>query len=114
MEFVIIIFNCFRLDIWFHISYHADRMNIKLKIISCEVLAEEIANAAGSLKMDISEEYLPAGLHDNPDRLREELQQAVDRVSPDVTEGRAHYNAIITGYGLCGRGTIGIGAGEQT
>ncbi|MCD6396868.1 MAG: DUF1638 domain-containing protein [Spirochaetaceae bacterium] len=85
-------------------------MNRKLKIIACGVLAEEMAKAGESLMLNISEEYLPAGLHEEPDRLRKELQKAVDRVSLAVKEGREHYDAIIIGYGLCGRGTVGLRA----
>lgn len=85
-------------------------MKRKLKIIACGVLSKEIVLAAESMNLNISEEYLPAGLHEEPDRLRKELQEAIDRVSADVTEGKEHFDAIIIGYGLCGRGTIGLKA----
>ncbi|HAK44918.1 MAG TPA: hydantoinase/oxoprolinase [Spirochaeta sp.] len=86
-------------------------MNRSLKIIACGVLEEEIEAAAARHNISISAEYLTAGLHDEPDRLRAELQSAVKRTSDEVVAGKADYDAIVIGYGLCGRGTVGIKAG---
>ena len=80
-------------------------MNRSVKIIACGVLEEEIRAAAERLNITIDEEYLPAGLHEQPERLKQELQAAVNRAA-------AEYDAVVIGYGLCGRGTVGLQAGS--
>lgn len=65
---------------------------MKRKIIACDVMKEELAaiNSEGA----VDYEYLPMGLHDFPEKLRTELQAAIDR-SPG-------YDMVILGFGLCG------------
>ena len=48
--------------------------------------------------------FLPGGLHEDPKRLNREVQAVIDEVS-----GRP-LDRIIVGYGLCGRGTVGLAA----
>jgi hypothetical protein len=48
---------------------------------------------------------LPQGLHEEPDKLRQEVQKAVKRTE-DVS-GRK-YDATILGYGLCSNGIVGL------
>ena len=72
-------------------------------MIACAVLALDIKSAAKKLGIDIGVKFLEGGLHDRPNALRAKLQAAIDKVS---TSGRC--NRIIAGYGVCGRGTIGI------
>ena len=86
--------------------------NRTLKIIACGVLEEEIKAAAEKNNISISEEYLTAGLHEEPDLLHKEVQSAIDRATRAVDEGREHFDAIVLGYGLCGRGTVGLKAGS--
>ena len=81
-------------------------MRRSVKIIACAVLEKELKAAAAKSNIDITEEYLSAGLHEEPERLRKELQAAVDRSSG---EG---FDAVVIGYGLCGRGTVGLKAGD--
>jgi hypothetical protein len=47
------------------------------------------------------------GLHDEPDRLRTEVQKALDNTL-DI-QGRA-YDASLLGYGLCSNGIVGLSA----
>ena len=77
--------------------------NKKPYVIACAVLALDIKSAAKKLGIDIGVKFLEGGLHDRPNALRAKLQAAIDKVS---TSGRC--NRIIAGYGVCGRGTIGI------
>jgi len=72
-------------------------------VIACAVLALDIKYAAKKLGLDIGVKFLEGGLHDRPNMLREKLQAAIDEIS---TSGR--YDRIVAGYGVCGRGTIGI------
>lgn len=50
---------------------------------------------------------MPQGLHDEPDKLRTEVQKALDNVH-DI-QGRA-YDASLLGYGLCSNGIAGLSA----
>jgi hypothetical protein len=50
---------------------------------------------------------MPQGLHDEPDKLRTEVQKALDNVH-DI-QGRA-YDASLLGYGLCSNGIVGLSA----
>lgn len=47
--------------------------------------------------------FLKQGLHDTPDILRNQVQEAIDAVDDE-------YNAILIGYGLCSNGIVGIEA----
>ena len=87
-------------------------MNRSVKIIACGVLEEEIRVAAERLNITIEEEYLPAGLHEQPERLKQELQAAVNRAAAESEAGDVKYDAVVIGYGLCGRGTVGLQAGS--
>jgi len=61
--------------------------------------------AARTCGLEISEDYLPGGLHERPAELRRRLQESIDHAS---AAGRC--DLIAVGYGLCGRGTVGIEA----
>ena len=50
---------------------------------------------------------MPQGLHDEPDKLRTEVQKALDIIH-DI-QGRA-YDASLLGYGLCSNGIVGLSA----
>jgi N-methylhydantoinase A/oxoprolinase/acetone carboxylase beta subunit len=74
-------------------------------VVSCAVLAKDYRAAAERLGVACEFTFLPGGLHDRPDLLREKLQEEIDRLSqlPDT-------HRVILGYGVCGRGTVGIRA----
>jgi hypothetical protein len=77
----------------------------KIKIISCAVLSNDLDSWAEKLNIEIDAEYLEAGLHEEPQKLKTTLQDAVDSASKDGL-----YDRIIIGYGLCGLGTVGLKA----
>jgi hypothetical protein len=79
--------------------------NKKPYVIACAVLALDIKTAAKKLDIDIGVKFLEGGLHERPNVLREKLQSSIDEIS---ASGRC--NRIVAGYGVCGRGTIGIKA----
>ena len=76
---------------------------LKLKIISCTVLWRELCYHAALSRHEFSFHFLPWGLHTEPNKLRQEVQQAVDATTEPV-------DAILLGYGLCSRGLDGIAA----
>ncbi len=75
----------------------------KIFVISCAVLALDLKRAARQMGLEIETIFLEAGLHERPNRLREKLQAAIDKTSTYKSCER-----IVIGYGVCGRGTIGI------
>ncbi|MBF0111106.1 MAG: DUF1638 domain-containing protein [Desulfamplus sp.] len=73
--------------------------------IGCGVLAPDVKEIADRLKIEIKMTFLPGGLHDKPNELRLRLQSAIDEAAKDKSSSR-----IVVGYGICGRGTVGINA----
>ena len=79
----------------------------RIFIIACSVLAGDLEQTARRTGLTVGTDFLPGGLHEDPDRLRQRLQQAVDRASRS-----GEWDRIAIGYGVCGRGTVGIRAGR--
>ena len=71
----------------------------KTAVIACAVLEIEITHFACGLSHIIRVDMLEQGLHDDPPKLREKLQAAVNGV-----EAETDAEAIVLGYGLCSRG----------
>ncbi|MBN2039183.1 MAG: DUF1638 domain-containing protein [Spirochaetes bacterium] len=82
-------------------------MKKKPYVIACSVLALDLKHSAEKEGLDLNYEFLEAGLHNNPELLREKVQAAVDKASCSEL-----YDRIIIGYGICGKGTVGIQAGN--
>ncbi|NSW53321.1 MAG: DUF1638 domain-containing protein [Anaerolineae bacterium] len=77
---------------------------MKLKCITCEALARIVYHCAAVSPHVIDVELFEIGLHNEPPKLQAVLQSAVDAVPPEK------YDAIILGYGLCGKATEGLRA----
>ncbi len=75
--------------------------------IGCGVLGPDVNHVAADLGLELNKKLLPGGLHDKPALLRRKLQEAIDEAATDESCVR-----IIVGYGLCGKGTVGIHAPE--
>lgn len=75
----------------------------KYKLIACNVFQRELCAAIADSPNVIDPEFLELGLHENPETLRERLQERIDAASDE-------YEAILLGYGLCGNGLAGIEA----
>lgn len=74
-------------------------------LIACGVLKPDIAAVLENrTDIAVTTNYLEGGLHADPPELRRRIQAAVDEA-----EGRG-FDIIVLGYGICGRGTIGIRA----
>ncbi|MCY2954949.1 MAG: DUF1638 domain-containing protein [Planctomycetota bacterium] len=76
---------------------------LRTAVITCAVLDIEIRQFARDLAHIIHIHTLEQGLHNEPDKLRQTLQEAITRAEqlPDI-------QAIVLGYGLCSRGTEGV------
>lgn len=69
----------------------------KTKILACRTLEEEITEI---LPENIDGEFLEYGLHDTPDKLRQELQRCIEKSS--------QHDTLLLGYGLCSNGVAGL------
>ena len=78
-------------------------MKKKVYAIACAVLAIDMKHSAEKLGLDIEYKFLEAGLHNTPKLLKEKLQAAIDDISAN---GLCDH--IIIGYGICGKGTVGV------
>ncbi len=79
----------------------------RLQLIVCKVLQREAYFCAARSPHVVDVVLLEQGLHDMPDRLRAEVQKALERTK-DI-QGRP-YDASLLGYGLCSNGTVGLHA----
>ena len=79
----------------------------RIAVIACSVLQDEVEHFARGLPHVVAIEYLPQLLHNEPARLRSELQAAVERC-----EANAAVDVIALAYGLCSRGVEGLRHGR--
>jgi N-methylhydantoinase A/oxoprolinase/acetone carboxylase beta subunit len=82
-------------------------MNDRICVIACGTLALDIQRIVKEMDLAVGTRFLPGGLHENPTQLHREVQAAIDEVSAS-----ADWDRIVIGYGLCGRGTVGLRARE--
>ena len=76
--------------------------------IGCGVLGPDINHVATEHHLTLKKKMLPGGLHNTPGLLRKKLQESIDSAAADNSCAR-----IIIGYGLCGKGTVGIRAPQD-
>lgn len=79
----------------------------RLQLIVCKVLQREAYFCAARSRSVVDVVLMEQGLHDEPDRLRQEVQKALHRTH-DI-QGRP-YDASLLGYGLCSNGVVGLTA----
>ena len=75
---------------------------MKLKLLSCEVLARQAYFVAAFSPHIIDIELVQKGLHNEPDVLRAALQKRLDAIPA------GEYDAILLGYGLCSNSIAGL------
>ena len=76
----------------------------RLKVLACGVFERELRALAERCDNEIEIELLDAGLHARPHELRRRAQEGIDRAEVEV------FDAVLLGYGLCGRGVAGLRA----
>ena len=76
----------------------------RIRIVACETVIEEMRPLLSS---GVTSEVLDFGLHITPEKLRESLQQTIDKIGDGV-------DAIILGYGLCSMAVVGLKAEKCT
>lgn len=77
---------------------------MRLKCLACEVLARPLYWSAAQSPHEVDIELVEKGLHNQADGLRTQLQTKINTLSREV------YDAVVLGYGLCGRATAGLTA----
>ncbi|HCO95997.1 MAG TPA: hypothetical protein DIU00_19005 [Phycisphaerales bacterium] len=80
---------------------------MRLQLILCKVMQREAYLCTARSKNVVDVVLMPQGLHDEPDKLREEVQKALNNTL-DI-QGRP-YDASLLGYGLCSNGIVGLSA----
>jgi hypothetical protein len=80
---------------------------MRFKFIVCKVLQKEAYFCAARSKNTIDIVLMAQGLHNEPDKLRTEVQDQLN--CTDDAQGRP-YDATLLGYGLCSNGIIGLSA----
>jgi hypothetical protein len=89
----------------FRLFFEEDVKQHHFKIVSCNVMWREMCYYASLSGNTFTFQFLPWGLHRDPNELRLEVQRAIDGASDPV-------DAILLGYGLCSKGVEGITAGK--
>ncbi|MBM4163037.1 MAG: DUF1638 domain-containing protein [Lentisphaerae bacterium] len=77
----------------------------RIQVLACGVLAADLRALAPKIPARLTFEFLPGQLHATPHELRRRLQERIDAVSAAGTA-----DVIAIGYGVCGRGTVGLHA----
>ena len=79
---------------------------MRLKAIVCQVFTREMEQTVSRSLHSVDVEIVPMGLHDLGVGMGPHLQERIDAAD------QADYDAIVLGYGLCGRATEGLRAGK--
>lgn len=74
---------------------------MRLKLIACNVFFREICRELALSPHVFDVEFLELGEHARPASLREKLQRRIDLIAAAPEK----YDAVLLGYGLCGRAT---------
>ena len=80
---------------------------MKEVFIVCKMMEAEARAALKSTGSAAEVIWMEKGLHSRPEKLREELQKAMDRAERDFAPER-----ILLGYGFCGNAMAGLRAGN--
>ena len=80
---------------------------MRLQFIACKVMQREVYFCAARSKNIVDIVLMEQGLHDQPDKLRTQVQKALDNTC-DI-QGRP-YDSSLLGYGLCSNGIAGLSA----
>ena len=82
-------------------------MIMRLQFIVCRVMRREAYFCAARSPSEVDVVLLEQGLHEEPDKLRAEIQAALKRTKN--LQGQP-YDASLLGYGLCSNGITGLSA----
>lgn len=80
---------------------------MKIKLICCDVFARLAYKVAAESPHMVDLEMFPMLSHNEPDKLRTDLQNAINKVNSPGTNDRI-YDRIVLAYGLCGNAIVGL------
>jgi hypothetical protein len=75
-----------------------------LKVIACDVFTREICHSVARSPHVVDLEFTPKGAHNDPDALRQLIQEKIDAARRSEKE----YDAIALCLGVCGNATVGL------
>lgn len=83
---------------------------MRLAIIACRVFGRELSYYAALSGNTCSIYWLEQGLHNTPEQILLQAQQAIDEIDHiQLTEySNRTFDAIVLGYGLCSNGVVGL------
>lgn len=84
--------------------------DMRIHIIACRVFTRELSYYASQSPHAVDITWLPQGLHDTPDKLRQMLKETLDTLSLQWEQGIIKHRPdyIVLGYGLCSNGVLGL------
>ena len=86
---------------------------MRIHLISCQVFYRELSALCAVSPNTTTVSWLPQGLHDTPDLLRKSVAEEIQRAEAQAQKERhKRPDYIVTGYGLCSNGTVGLQSGE--
>ncbi len=83
---------------------------MRISIIACRVLGRDLGALSAQSANTIDLYWLPQGLHDVPNLLRERLATVLNEIDLDIRNERIKHapDYIALGYGLCSNGVVGL------
>ena len=87
---------------------------MRMALIACQVLLRELSHVIASSENVCIPYWLPQGLHDTPEKLREQVNEKIIEVEREWEEKPPYrrLDCIVLGYALCGKGISGVKAGK--
>ncbi len=86
---------------------------MKIALIGCAVLMRQVSFLVASSKSIVHTYFLEQGLHETPEKLRDEIQKTIEHIEQvqlNFTKYVQKYDAIVLAYGLCSNGILGLRA----
>lgn len=83
---------------------------MRIHIIACRIFARELGALAAVSPNTVDITWLPRGLHNTPERLRERIIATLDDIYGQLARGELEFRPdfIVLGYGLCSNGVVGV------
>ncbi len=83
---------------------------MRIHIIACRILSRELNFLASQSTNQVDITWMGRGLHNDTDKLRRHLRDAVDELYHQIGTGELEHrpDAIVLGYGLCSGGVVGV------
>ncbi|MGB9885653.1 MAG: DUF1638 domain-containing protein [Moorellales bacterium] len=73
---------------------------MKAVVLACQTIAEELSAAAAATGVDYPIFWVESGLHNYPDRLRQRIQEELNRL--------ANVDTVLLAFGSCGNALLGV------